>query len=353
MRNLQLLYNCTSKLNATDIKHIQSSVDGSKTTYLASDTELLSFDWTNLQTTQIAPLTNPIVNFEYLSLNHELCVATEAGEIVVYNLSQNSDESVSFCEGGLKAMKWSHDQEVVAFVTKANLLVVMNSAYDPISEINLFDEAFGEEEFINVGWGKKETQFHGSEGKQAAHRKAEEISAEEDVSAKDGRVLIEWRGDDEYFAVSFVGKTGRMFKVLDKEGKLKYTSEQFNGLQSPLAWRPSGTWIAVPHVLPNKYTIALFEKNGLRHREIVLPFKSDEEKVEKLLWSSDSEILAIYTERESSTNIYLYTIGNYHWYQKQTLSFSGKCNAILWDCSYTEGKTLHVVEADQRYSIYR
>lgn len=25
--------------------------------------------------------------------------------------------------------------------------------------------------FITVGWGKKETQFHGSEGKQAAHRK--------------------------------------------------------------------------------------------------------------------------------------------------------------------------------------
>lgn len=26
--------------------------------------------------------------------------------------------------------------------------------------------------FITVGWGKKETQFHGSEGKQAAHKKA-------------------------------------------------------------------------------------------------------------------------------------------------------------------------------------
>ena len=25
--------------------------------------------------------------------------------------------------------------------------------------------------FITVGWGKKETQFHGSEGKQAAQRK--------------------------------------------------------------------------------------------------------------------------------------------------------------------------------------
>ena len=26
-------------------------------------------------------------------------------------------------------------------------------------------------EFVNVGWGKKETQFHGSEGKEAAKQK--------------------------------------------------------------------------------------------------------------------------------------------------------------------------------------
>lgn len=32
--------------------------------------------------------------------------------------------------------------------------------------------------FITVGWGKKETQFHGSEGKQAAQRK---IQVHQDV----------------------------------------------------------------------------------------------------------------------------------------------------------------------------
>lgn len=29
--------------------------------------------------------------------------------------------------------------------------------------------------FITVGWGKKETQFHGSEGKQAAQKKIQVI----------------------------------------------------------------------------------------------------------------------------------------------------------------------------------
>lgn len=50
----------------------------------------------------------------------------------------------------------------------------MFSAYEQISclmgDLLIFFCALGK--FITVGWGKKETQFHGSEGKQAAQRKA-------------------------------------------------------------------------------------------------------------------------------------------------------------------------------------
>ena len=49
----------------------------------------------------------------------------------------------------------------------------MTRDFDPISEVPMHPSQFGEAEFITVGWGKKETQFHGSEGKQAAVRKAE------------------------------------------------------------------------------------------------------------------------------------------------------------------------------------
>lgn len=352
MRNLELLHSRTAELAVSVVRFINLSTENIGTTFVASSGELHSFDWQQRQTNAIAPLDGPVVGVEYLSLNNEVCVATEAGEVIVHNLQQSSNESVTFCEGGLKTMAWSHDQEVVAFVTQTNSLVVMNSAYDPIAEVSLLDEAFGDEVFINVGWGKKETQFHGTEGKQAAHKKPDEIKVA-DVSTMDQRVTIVWRGDDEYFAVSFVGEAGRMFKVFDKEGKLKYTSEKLAGLDGAIDWRPTGNWIAIPHVLPNKYTIALFEKNGLRHREIVLPFKKEEEQVEKLLWSSDSDILAIYTEHTAGSTIYLYTMANYHWYQKQTLQFADKCQAIMWDNNYTQGKTLHVVGDNLRYSTYR
>lgn len=333
------------------MNHLRLSGELVGVAYISTEDALLSFDWNSSHCTEIAPIGN-VIGIEQLSLNNELCVATADGDVIVYNLSTNAEESVTFCDGGIKSMGWSHDQEVVAFVTGANLLVVMNSAYDPLSESRLDDEEFGDEQFINVGWGKKETQFHGTEGKAAAKKQAETVAVD-DVNALDQRVSIVWRGDDEYFAVSFVGHNGRMFKVFDKEGRLKYTSEKCLGLEPPIAWKPSGSWIAVPHVLPNKYTIALFEKNGLRHREIVLPFRDTEEQVEKILWSSDSEVLAIYTVHGDASTVYLYTIGNYHWYLKQTLRFKEHCQALLWDQNYSEGKTLHVILANGRYSIYR
>ena len=37
----------------------------------------------------------------------------------------------------------------------------------------MLQEGFGEGEFVNLGWGKKETQFHGTEGKEARANKSE------------------------------------------------------------------------------------------------------------------------------------------------------------------------------------
>lgn len=357
MRNLKLLYSRVTELSSSKVNQINLSTESIGTIFFASDNDLFSYDWQSGQTNIIAPLENKkIVGLEYISLNNELCVIKEDGEAKIYHLDRLSidtnDDAFEICPGGIKAVSWSHDQEVIAVVTHDYKLIVMNIVYEPIAESNLLDEQFGDGEFINVGWGKKETQFHGTEGKAAAHKKPDEISVE-NANESDQSVSIVWRGDDELFAVSYVTNTGRMFKVFDKEGVLKFTSEKCAGLGASIAWRPSGSWIAIPHILPNKYTIALFEKNGLRHREIVLPFKYDEEKVIKLLWSSDSEILAIYTECETASTVYLYTICNYHWYQKQTLRFDGKLRTLMWDGNHSEGKTLHIVEENKRYSAYR
>ena len=88
-------------------------------------------------------------------------------------------------------MMWSPDQELVVFVTDDHKLILMTKDFDVISEQSASQAGFGEgpnrtslfcifilcvlAEPINVGWGKKETQFHGSLGKAAAQSKQPEV----------------------------------------------------------------------------------------------------------------------------------------------------------------------------------
>lgn len=233
-------------------------------------------------------------------------------------------------------------------------MVLFHSTFDPYQETPLSEDQQPENQFMSVGWGKKETQFHGSEGKQAAKKKEEFEAADPEVL--DQTVNVSWRGDGEFHAVSFVGANGRMFNVFNKEGILQFASEKVSLLESSIAWRISGNWIAIPHVYPSKYVISLFEKNGLRHQEIPLPFKKENESVKKLAWSNDSEILLIETVKQKNGqeiySIYLYVIGNYHWYLKQFWEFSKKIN-YCWSSNYMEPKMLHLLDSDGNYFTYK
>lgn len=276
MKNLQLLYHKQKQIPIDDVQKIRLSSDDDNLTFLATPNAISQI---NLQNDEINIIyeTNDskIVDFEHLPIANELSIATEDGDVIRLNIETLQAESVTFCDGGIVAMAWSPTQEVVAFVTQTKFLVVMDTSYEPINEHNLDDPEFGTCEFVSVGWGKKETQFHGTAGKQAAKQQTDNglVQSEDQL---DKTISIVWRGDGELFAVSFVRDGFRLFQVYDKEGKLLYTSEKRNGLEAAIDWRPMGTWIGVPQILPNKYLISLFEKNGLKHREIVLPFNASE-----------------------------------------------------------------------------
>ncbi|XP_055902907.1 elongator complex protein 1 [Eupeodes corollae] len=352
MKNLKLKSLQTFNTALSNPKFVVLDSSGSKknTVFICTQSELYSW---NLQTESlnlIADITG-VVSCEYLSLENQICIATEPGEVLLIDPETKTSTEVSFCDGGIQKMVWSPDQEVVAFVTTARNVVVMTCTFEPISEVKLDDNLFGENEFITVGWGKKETQFHGSEGKTAAKQKTE-FNVPDNIKELPQQVDITWREDGQLFSVTFVGPQGRMFKVFDKEGALKFTSEKLNDLWPAIAWRPSGTWIAVPHKFPNKSTIALFEKNGLRHREIVLPFQFDAEPVVSLKWNAGSDILAIETVLDGKSVLYLYTIGNYHWYLKQTLRFESLLSTYVWDNRIGEEKTLFVMLANGTLARY-
>uniref|UniRef100_A0AAQ5ZMD6 Elongator complex protein 1 n=1 Tax=Amphiprion ocellaris TaxID=80972 RepID=A0AAQ5ZMD6_AMPOC len=228
-------------------------------------------------------------------------------------------------------MSWSPDEELVILTTGQETIIMMTKDFEPITEVGIHQDDFGEGKFITVGWGKKETQFHGSEGKQAAQKKIQEVQPA--VAWDDRRPRVTWRGDGQLFAVSAIcPQTGAMkIRVWNREGVLQATSEPINGLEQALCWKPSGSLIASTQHHPNKHSVVFMEKNGLLHGDFTLPFSKDQAKVKELLWNSDSTVLAVWLEDMSMMNsrcaccassaVQLWTVGNYHWYLKQSLDF--------------------------------
>uniref|UniRef100_A0A8C9TA13 Elongator complex protein 1 n=1 Tax=Scleropages formosus TaxID=113540 RepID=A0A8C9TA13_SCLFO len=263
-----------------------------------------------------------VVGIQELPDQEAVCVATAAGDVILLNLSTSQVECVGSVDSGLTAMSWSPDQELVALATGQETVIVMTKDFEPITEMEIHQDDFGEGKFITVGWGKKETQFHGSEGKWAEVQPA--------VAWDDRRPRISWRGDGQLFAVSTVcPQTGaRKVRVWNRECVLQSTSEIINGLEQALCWKPSGSLIACSQRQPNKHSVVFMEKNGLLHGDFTLPFAKDQVKVKELLWNSDSTVLGVWLEdmepgedSRLSTYIQLWTVGNYHWYLKQSLNF--------------------------------
>uniref|UniRef100_UPI00358E7191 elongator complex protein 1 n=1 Tax=Myxine glutinosa TaxID=7769 RepID=UPI00358E7191 len=295
-----------------------------------------------------------------------VCVATTSGDVLLYNISTAQVECVGSVESGLVDMVWSPDQEIVVLATGQKTLILMNKDFDPITEVSLDPEDFGEAKFITLGWGKKETQFQGSAGKKAAFQKQQEKLFASPLD--DEKVRISWRGDGQYFVVSSVcPATGaRKLRVWSREGVLQSTSEAIVGLEHPLCWKPSGSLIASTQRKPNKHDVIFFERNGLAHGEFTLPFGKDRVLVKEMFWNSDSSILALWLEDqepsadEQATDeaeycyIQLWTVNNYHWYLKQSLCWDKRGNrrvaAFCWDPE--RARKLHVLHADGTYVAF-
>lgn len=61
---------------------------------------------------------------------------------------------------------------------------------------------------VNVNWGSKSTQFHGSLGKAAAAAANQSATPPGSSPDDDGRARISWRGDAAFFALSTLDPYG-------------------------------------------------------------------------------------------------------------------------------------------------
>nr|XP_015807305.2 elongator complex protein 1 isoform X2 [Nothobranchius furzeri] len=353
MRNLKLLKSLrNSELQGPGSPQCFSIRADTGSLLIASQFSITEFDPLTAQVVREASLTadgflsedgsGGVVGLQDLAELQSAYLATAGGDVVLFNLNTGQLECVGSVDSGLTSMSWSPDEELVILTTGQETFIMMTKDFEPITEVGIHQDDFGEGKFITVGWGKKETQFHGSEGKQAARRKVQE--AQPAVAWDDRRPRVTWRGDGQLFAISAICPQtgGRKVRVWNREGVLQATSEPVNGLEQALCWKPSGSLIASSQRHPNKHSVVFMEKNGLLHGDFTLPFSKDQAKVKELLWNPDSTVLAVWLEELScgddghvNTYLQLWAVGNYHWYLKQSLDFGRDPQkapvCICWD----------------------
>lgn len=178
------------------------------------------------------------VAFFFNSICMSLIIVQHEGNVLSIALNdhlvpiEKEAQCVGSIAAGLQTAVLSPDAEHIVLLDNDNNIILMNSFFDIVEEISLFSSDKGEQEMINVGWGKKETQFHGSEGKAAA-KAASEVPMVNNVNPSeiDLKPNISWRGDSLLFAVNYLcpDKNNRVVKIFNKSGVLQCTSELLPG----------------------------------------------------------------------------------------------------------------------------
>lgn len=294
-----------------------------------------------------------VLSLRVIGESAQLILVTRSGDTVTWQLDElgelvSGPDIVGSVDSGILAVEWSPDDTLLVMITGDENLILMTSSFDVLSEAPLHTEEFGEDAPINVGWGAKETQFHGSIGR--AHLKPAPQSStqiQEDLS-DDGLPRVSWRGDGAYFVVSSLARQtpqsdkGRVLRVYSNEARLQSTAEMIEGLEPSLSWRPSGNLIASTQKeiragpsdtqRTGKHGVVFVERNGLPHGGFNLRGDDRDSGIKHLAWSSDSNVLAVHIERAHGDVVQLWTTGNYHWYLKQEISapLSTRFTSVNW-----------------------
>jgi elongator complex protein 1 len=268
-----------------------------------------------------------IVSLHHFGHSETTCLVLAGGDIVVIRSQpvqgQDKIEIVGSVDAGIKAAAWSPDEELLAVATGADTLIFMTADFDSVANVSFDPDDAKLSKHVDVGWGKKETQFQGKRAKAMRDPTMPEHVDEGIISHNDkGDAVISWRGDGAYVAVNTIeNKSRRMIRVFTREGNLDSVTEPVDGLESALSWRPAGNLLAGIQRKDEDVKVVFFERNGLRHGQFSLRLSREEAATWgshiDLQWNSDSSVLAVrYCDRTQ-----FWTMSNYHYYLKQEERF--------------------------------
>jgi elongator complex protein 1 len=276
-----------------------------------------------------------IVGLQYLSESASCCVVLACGDVIVVKEDplpgEERIEIVGTVDDGIAATRWSPDEQLLAIVTGSGSLTMMSADFDLSVDFKFTAEDLKASKHVSVGWGKAETQFKGKRAKALRDPTVPEHVDEGLLSSTDDHsVSISWRGDGEYLAVNSVESSQRrIVRIFARDGTLNSVSEPVDFLQASLSWRPAGNLIAAVKRHERTAEVVFFERNGLKHGGFPLRLeKSDMDGWASRIaldWNADSTVLAVsYCDR-----VQLWTMGNYHYYLKQTVMFNADQGAPI------------------------
>nr|CAH8854988.1 unnamed protein product [Trichobilharzia regenti] len=266
------------------------------------------------------------------SISPPLFIVALSHEIILLNSLDK--QAISFCPDFSKAV----------VLTSGGLAHILSSNLEIISNFSLVEEGFGSALPMSLGWGKKETQFHGSEGKEAALTKP--VLPTNNMLYDDGRFEVAWRDDGLYFAVSWLDASAenrRRIRVYNDSGELFSTTELTNMISPGLCWRPRVQLItAVQRREGRGLDIIFFESNSQRHGDFELLSGEIEKyyQVESIMFNPTGSVLAVLCKgiQDHPWFIRLLTCSNYQWSTKQHLYIQCPQNsdkissvALTWD----------------------
>lgn len=260
-------------------------------------------------------------------------------------------EAIGSVNAGIEAVGWCPDEQSFIIATGAGTLVQMSDSFDILNNQIVIDTCdTGEEQMVNVGWGKKETQFHGSLGKTAAQEPR--VDASGLSSFDDKKVRLAWREDGEYFACSTVDQKSnvRKVRIFNREMALQSVAEKVACVEPAIAFRSSGHLFAGVQRYADRQELIFYERNGLRHGEFNLRLSDSASRVVNLSWNSDCSILAVHVCDIESSIIQVWTVSNYHWSLKMVLPCRD-VSGFMWDLESTH--KLHVIASTGQYLHYQ
>ncbi|MBW0577309.1 hypothetical protein O181_117024 [Austropuccinia psidii MF-1] len=132
-------------------------------------------------------------------------------------------DSIGTFDDGIFFGSWSPDDELLVIVTDSSKLVLLIKTFDVLSEAPIDFSWLGDDQPVNLGWGTKSTQFHGSLGKSAAQVSEAKTLPFATIPPKSfslNAYKLSWRGD-ESLSEELVQLQEQLTKQVDCLAKLK------------------------------------------------------------------------------------------------------------------------------------